>query len=89
MPPLLPCVWQYACAHPHAAPAATQLYNLPQGGNIKLYKGLQCPLDEFELLLFQLAGEDGKTYPLCPFCYNHPPFEGVVKVGAPCKQASG
>jgi hypothetical protein len=60
---------------------APQLYNLPQGGNIKLYKGLQCPLDEFELLLFQLAGSDGKTYPLCPFCYNHPPFEGVVKVG--------
>ncbi len=41
-----------------------------------------CPLDGYELLLFSLSGADGKTYPLCPFCYNHPPFEGVLKVGA-------
>ena len=39
-----------------------------------------CPLDEFELLLFSLSGVDGKTCPLCPFCYNYPPFENVVKV---------
>lgn len=58
-----------------------ELYDLPQGGAIKLYKGLACPLDGFELLLFSLAGADGKTYPLCPYCYNHPPFEGVAKVG--------
>jgi hypothetical protein len=24
--------------------------------------------------------QDGKTYPLCPLCYNYPPFEGVAKV---------
>ena len=24
--------------------------------------------------------QDGKTYPLCPLCYNYPPFEGVGKV---------
>jgi hypothetical protein len=24
--------------------------------------------------------QDGKTYPLCPLCYNYPPFEGVTKV---------
>ncbi len=52
-----------------------------QGGAIKLYKSLVCPLDGYELLLFSLSGADGKTYPLCPFCYNSPPFEGVAKVG--------
>ena len=59
---------------------------VPQGGAIKLYKGLACPLDGYEIILFSLSGADGKTYPLCPFCYNHPPFEGVLKVGmaAPC-----
>ncbi|KXZ51646.1 hypothetical protein GPECTOR_11g100 [Gonium pectorale] len=54
---------------------------LPQGGTIKLYKSLVCPLDGYELLLFSLSGQDGKTFPLCPFCYNSPPFEGAVKVG--------
>lgn len=34
-----------------------------------------CPLDGYELLLFSLAGTDGKTYPLCPLCYSYPPFE--------------
>ncbi|KXZ51648.1 hypothetical protein GPECTOR_11g102 [Gonium pectorale] len=41
---------------------------LPQGGTIKLYKSLVCPLDGYELLLFSLSGHDGKTFPLCPFC---------------------
>ncbi len=52
-----------------------------QGGAIKLYKELACPLDGFQLVLFSLGGADGKTYPLCPFCYNHPPFEDAPKVG--------
>ena len=51
-----------------------------QGAAIKLYKGLACPLDEFELLLCSLSGPDGMTYPLCPFCYSNPPFEGIQKV---------
>ena len=51
-----------------------------QGAAIKLYKGLACPLDAFELLLCSLSGPDGMTYPLCPFCYNNPPFEGIQKV---------
>lgn len=54
----------------------------PQGGAIKLYKSLACPLDGYELLLFSLSGHDGKTYPLYPFCYSNPPFEGVMKVWA-------
>ena len=31
-------------------------------------------------MLFSLSGQDGKTYPLCPFCYNYPPFEEALKV---------
>ncbi len=54
-----------------------------QGAAIKLYKGLACPLDGFELLLCSLSGPDGMTYPLCPFCYSNPPFEGIQKVRGP------
>lgn len=51
-------------------------YSLPQNGTIKLYKELKCPLDSFELVLFSLgnsAASQGKSYPLCPYCYNYPP----------------
>lgn len=27
-----------------------------------------------------MAGPDGKSFPLCPFCYNSPPFEGIDKL---------
>eukprot|EP00271_Cylindrocystis_brebissonii_P005978 TRINITY_DN1845_c0_g1_i9.p1 TRINITY_DN1845_c0_g1~~TRINITY_DN1845_c0_g1_i9.p1 ORF type:complete len:630 (+),score=80.22 TRINITY_DN1845_c0_g1_i9:2116-4005(+) len=64
-----------------------EVLTLPQNGNIKLYKELKCPLDNYELLLFSLSGPDGKTYPLCPYCYNHPPFEaaGSLPVGVGAK----
>uniref|UniRef100_A0A5K1B5K9 Uncharacterized protein n=1 Tax=Nymphaea colorata TaxID=210225 RepID=A0A5K1B5K9_9MAGN len=42
-----------------------------------MYKELVCPLDNFELVLFSLAGPDAKSFPLCPYCFNNPPFEGV------------
>ena len=32
------------------------------------------------LLVLPVYDQDGKTYPLCPLCYNYPPFEGVAKV---------
>ncbi len=54
-----------------------------QGAAIKLYKGLACPLDGFELLLCSLSGPDGMTYPLCPFCYSNPPFEGIQQASGP------
>ncbi len=47
---------------------------------MKLYKGLECPLDGYEIVLFSLSGPDGKTYGLCPFCYNKPRFESAHKV---------
>lgn len=52
-----------------------QSYQLPQDGQIKLYQELRCPLDQFELVL--VANKVGKTYPLCPMCYNNPPFGGA------------
>lgn len=39
-------------------------------------KEIKCPLDKFELVFFSLgntASAQGKGYPLCPYCYNHPP----------------
>ncbi|CAN0870597.1 DNA topoisomerase 3-beta [Linum grandiflorum] len=54
-----------------------EVYYVPQKGTIKLYKELTCPLDNFELLIFSMAGPEGKSFPLCPYCYNNPPFEGI------------
>ncbi|KAH8552837.1 DNA topoisomerase [Umbelopsis sp. PMI_123] len=55
-----------------------ETYSLPLNGNIKLYKELRCPLDDFELVLFS-TGSKGIGYPICPYCYNNPPFENVKK----------
>lgn len=44
---------------------------------LQLYKELTCPLDGFELLLFSMSGSDAKSFPLCPYCYDNPPFEGI------------
>ncbi|XP_075085332.1 DNA topoisomerase 3-beta isoform X4 [Nicotiana tabacum] len=50
----------------------------------QLYKELTCPLDNFELLLCIMPGPEGKSFPLCPYCYNCPPFEGIdTFFGAP------
>uniref|UniRef100_A0A7N0TSD1 DNA topoisomerase n=1 Tax=Kalanchoe fedtschenkoi TaxID=63787 RepID=A0A7N0TSD1_KALFE len=54
-----------------------EVYYVPQRGAVKLYKELECPLDNFQLLLFSMAGPEGKTFPFCPYCYNNPPFEGI------------
>uniref|UniRef100_F6ST44 DNA topoisomerase n=2 Tax=Ciona intestinalis TaxID=7719 RepID=F6ST44_CIOIN len=55
-----------------------ETYDLPPKTNVKLYKELKCPLDEFELLVCS-TGTNGKTYTLCPYCYNHPPFRDMKK----------
>jgi len=59
------------CAH------CNETYNLPQNGNIRIYKELKCPLDDFELLSWS-TGARGKSYTFCPYCYNNPPFRYVV-----------
>ncbi|XP_044500642.1 DNA topoisomerase 3-beta isoform X4 [Mangifera indica] len=70
---------KYISTQPSRLYCATceEVYNLPEKGTIKLYKELTCPLDGFELLIFSMAGPEGKSFPLCPFCYNNPPFEGI------------
>ena len=45
-----------------------------QNGAIKLNQEQKCPLDEFELVLWS-SGSKGKSYSICPFCYNNPPFK--------------
>lgn len=35
-------------------------------------------MDDFELVLWS-SGSRGKSYPLCPYCYNHPPFRDMKK----------
>jgi hypothetical protein len=60
-------------------PTCNETHSLPQNGTVKLYKELRCPIDDYELVLFSLGNTDqalGKTYPLCPYCYNHPPHDG-------------
>ena len=54
----------------------------------QLYKELTCPLDNFELLIFSLAGPEGKSFPLCPYCYNSPPFEGIDTLFGASKTSS-
>jgi DNA topoisomerase-3 len=61
-----------------------ETYSLPDNGKIMLYKELKCPLDGFELLLWS-SGTRGQSYPLCPYCYNNPPFAGSKK-GEGCNQ---
>jgi DNA topoisomerase-3 len=39
---------------------------------------LSQPLDDFELVLFS-TGSKGIGYPICPYCYNNPPFEDMKK----------
>lgn len=59
-----------------------ETYSLPQNGNIKLFKELKCPLDEFELLSWSM-GPKGKSFVFCPYCYNNPPFKEMKK-GSGC-----
>uniref|UniRef100_A0A0A9WVC9 DNA topoisomerase 3-beta-1 n=1 Tax=Lygus hesperus TaxID=30085 RepID=A0A0A9WVC9_LYGHE len=51
-------------------------FALPQGGSIKQYSSFKCPLDNFELVICHIDG--GKSMPICPNCYNNPPFEDAI-----------
>lgn len=55
-----------------------ETYNLPLNGNIRIFKELRCPVDDFELLTWS-SGSKGRSYPLCPYCYNNPPFPEMKK----------
>lgn len=49
------------------------VYALPCGGSVKQWSGKKCPVAEcnFELCLYTV-GSPGRTYPLCPNCFNNP-----------------
>uniref|UniRef100_A0A1B6EGG0 DNA topoisomerase n=1 Tax=Clastoptera arizonana TaxID=38151 RepID=A0A1B6EGG0_9HEMI len=63
-----------------------ETFSLPQNGNVRIYKELKCPLDDFELLSWS-TGVKGKSFPLCPYCYNHPPFREMKK-GSGCNSCT-
>jgi DNA topoisomerase III len=48
---------------------------------VRIYRELKCPLDDFELLAWT-NGAKGRSYPLCPYCYNNPPFRDMSKNAA-------
>ncbi|ORX86072.1 prokaryotic type I DNA topoisomerase, partial [Anaeromyces robustus] len=54
-------------------------YALPNGGSIKLYNEIICPYDNFEVISYS-NGTKGKGFPLCPYCYNNSPIEGIENV---------
>ena len=62
-------------------PTEEVLYELPIGGVFKQYNGRTCALCGFELLIFTVKGTS-RNFPLCPFCFNHPPYEGSPRVKA-------
>lgn len=47
---------------------------------MKVYREFKCPLDDFDLLAFS-TGVKGRSYPFCPYCYNHPPFSDMPNLG--------
>lgn len=63
-----------------------ETFAVPQGGNIKLYQELKCPLDEFELLLWTRQGAF-KSYSFCPNCYSNPTLENMSK-NSGCNQCT-
>jgi DNA topoisomerase III len=65
-------------------PTCNETFGLPQNGTIKVFDGQRCPLDGYELVLFSLgnaAKSLGKSFPICPKCYSHSPFEGLSSMG--------
>jgi DNA topoisomerase-3 len=55
-----------------------KFYSLPLKGAVRPYEDSACPLDGFGLIQCSIEGR-GKSYILCPKCYNDPPFEDVPK----------
>lgn len=58
-----------------------ETYSLPQNGNIKLYKELKCPLDDFELILWT-TGVRGKVSHYNSKCSSFHVVVYIVMVGS-------
>lgn len=79
-----------------------ETYLLPRKGIVQQYEGHICPLDGFGLVLYskyslgkrkkQKSGGRAafpSAVPLCPNCYNRPPFEGIEEMScSDCLNAS-
>ena len=59
-------------------PNCNNTLSLPHTGSFRPHKEMVCPHDNFDLLYCN-AGVNGKSFVLCPLCYNNPPFEGMTK----------
>lgn len=59
-------------------PTCNNTLSLPSVGSFRTHKELTCPADNFDLLYCN-GGVSGKSFVLCPLCYNDPPFEGMSK----------
>ena len=53
-------------------------------GNFGLHQELKCPLDGYDLIFWTTAA---RGTPLCPYCYNNPPFPDMPK-NAPCMKCT-
>lgn len=60
-------------------PQCDETLSVPQNGNVRIFRELKCPLDDFELLQWT-AGNKGKSFIFCPYCYNNPPFRDMGKL---------
>jgi len=49
-------------------PSTEEVYKLPQGGGLKQCSGQICVVCQFEICLYVVGG---RSYPLCPYCFNH------------------
>lgn len=43
---------------------------LPAGGTVRVLGGRRCPICRFEIMTYLTP--DGRGFPLCPYCFNHP-----------------
>ncbi|KHJ94952.1 DNA topoisomerase [Oesophagostomum dentatum] len=57
-----------------------ETYSVPnfKDGVLRPYGEKKCPLDDFELVYWNgSGGKLARSFALCPFCYNNPPFESM------------
>jgi len=71
------CIWQCLYCFIILCDVPSICYPHMYDLSLQLYKELTCPLDNFELLICSMPGPEGKSFPLCPYCYSNPPFEGI------------
>jgi len=54
-----------------------ETFDLPRNASaIKPWSGRFCEICDFEMSIFETADGE-RAYPLCPYCYNHPPDFGT------------